>query len=262
MANLIHLKEKLSRVFSPVQAEVLSEVFIETQNESVKANDFRELKDVVKELAEAQRKTEVRLEELTEAQRKTEVRLEELAEAQRKTEVRLEELAEAQRKTEVRLEELAEAQKKLAEAQNKTEKELRNLARQVGGLSEAFGGSLEDFAIDLVPELLEKYWNFKSLDVGRDEFLVRGKTVEVDLVIRGQIKEKSIIVLGEVKSNVTLNEVYKFLNTVQEIQESNQEEFINKEVRIIFFGYRIQKDAREVIKEKGMYMVFTHGKIL
>ena len=220
MANLIHLKEKLSRVFSPVQAEVLSEVFIETQNESVKANDFRELKDVVKELAEAQRKTEVRLEEL------------------------------------------AEAQKKLAEAQNKTEKELRNLARQVGGLSEAFGGSLEDFAIDLVPELLEKYWNFKSLDVGRDEFLVRGKTVEVDLVIRGQIKEKSIIVLGEVKSNVTLNEVYKFLNTVQEIQESNQEEFINKEVRIIFFGYRIQKDAREVIKEKGMYMVFTHGKIL
>ena len=220
MANLIHLKEKLSRVFSPVQAEVLSEVFIETQNESVKANDFRELKDVVKELAEAQRKTEVRLEEL------------------------------------------AEAQKKLAEAQNKTEKELRNLARQVGGLSEAFGGSLEDFAIDLVPELLEKYWNFKALDVGRDEFLVRGKTVEVDLVIRGQIKEKSIIVLGEVKSNVTLNEVYKFLNTVQEIQESNQEEFINKEVRIIFFGYRIQKDAREVIKEKGMYMVFTHGKIL
>lgn len=206
MANLIHLKEKLSRVFSPVQAEVLSEVFIETQNESVKANDFRELKDVVKELAEAQ--------------------------------------------------------KKLAEAQNKTEKELRNLARQVGGLSEAFGGSLEDFAIDLVPELLEKYWNFKALDVGRDEFLVRGKTVEVDLVIRGQIKEKSIIVLGEVKSNVTLNEVYKFLNTVQEIQESNQEEFINKEVRIIFFGYRIQKDAREVIKEKGMYMVFTHGKIL
>ena len=220
MANLIHLKEKLSRVFSPVQAEVLSEVFIETQNESVKANDFRELKDVVKELAEAQRKTEVHLEEL------------------------------------------AEAQKKLAEAQNKTEKELRNLARQVGGLSEAFGGSLEDFAIDLVPELLEKYWNFKALDVGRDEFLVRGKTVEVDLVIRGQIKEKSIIVLGEVKSNVTLNEVYKFLNTVQEIQESNQEEFINKEVRIIFFGYRIQKDAREVIKEKGMYMVFTHGKIL
>jgi hypothetical protein len=213
MANLIHLKEKLSRVFSPVQAEVLSEVFIETQNESVKANDFRELKDVVKELAEAQRKTEVRLEEL-------------------------------------------------AEAQNKTEKELRNLARQVGGLSEALGGSLEDFAIDLVPELLEKYWNFKALDVGRDEFLVRGKTVEVDLVIRGQIKEKSIIVLGEVKSNVTLNEVYKFLNTVQEIQESNQEEFINKEVRIIFFGYRIQKDAREVIKEKGMYMVFTHGKIL
>ncbi len=220
MANLIHLKEKLSSVFSPVQAEVLSEVFIETQSESVKASDFRELKDVVKELAEAQKCTEQRLDSLTQ-----------------------------------KVEELAEAQKK-------TEKELRNLARQVGGLSEAFGGSLEDFAIDLVPELLEKYWSFKTLDVGRDEFLVKGKTVEVDLVIRGQIKEKSVIVLGEVKSNVTLNEVYKFLTTVQEIQESNQEEFINKEVRIIFFGYRIQKDAREVIKEKGMYMVFTHGKIL
>jgi hypothetical protein len=87
--------------------------------------DFLALPGIVRQLAEAQRRTETRLEalatrleELAEAQRRTETRLEalaarleELAEAQRRTETRLEELAEAQRRTETRLEELIQAQK-------------------------------------------------------------------------------------------------------------------------------------------------------
>ncbi len=50
--------------------------------------------------------------------------------------------------------ELAEAQHKLAEAQARTEWAVKDLAKQVGGLSNALGGSLEDFACDLVPEML------------------------------------------------------------------------------------------------------------
>ena len=50
---------------------------------------------------------------------------------------------------------LAEAQKPTDEAQRRTEWAVKDLAKQVGGLSAVLGGSLEDFACDLVPELLE-----------------------------------------------------------------------------------------------------------
>ncbi len=110
------------------------------------------------ELAEAQKKTEQRLDSLTEkvealaeAQKRTEIKINELAEAQKRTEQRLdsltekvEALAEAQKKTEIRLNELAEAQKKteirlneLAEAQKKTEQRLDSLTEKVEALAEA-----------------------------------------------------------------------------------------------------------------------------
>ncbi|MDH7554668.1 MAG: hypothetical protein QHH74_13550, partial [Spirochaetota bacterium] len=64
----------------------------------VTKEDFSELKSIVRDLAEAQKRTE-------EAQQRTEKRLEELAEAQKRTE-------EAQQRTEKRLGELAEAQQR------------------------------------------------------------------------------------------------------------------------------------------------------
>src|SRR5262247_3139803 len=95
----------------------------------------------VEDLAEAQRRTEQRVEELAEAQRRTEQRVEELAEAQRRTEQRVKELAEAQRRTEQRVEELAEAQRRteqrveeLAEAQRRTEQRIGRLQDDVGDL--------------------------------------------------------------------------------------------------------------------------------
>ncbi|MDI3297594.1 MAG: hypothetical protein QJR08_00325 [Bacillota bacterium] len=60
---------------------------------AVLADDMLELPRIVRELAEAQRRTEVRLDSLA-------ARVEELAEAQKRTEARMEELAEAQRRTE------------------------------------------------------------------------------------------------------------------------------------------------------------------
>jgi hypothetical protein len=98
--------------------------------------DFEELRAVVRELAQAQARTEGQLGELTQAQARTEVRLEELAQAQARTEVRLEELAQAQTRTEVHLEELAQAQartearlEELAQAQARTEVRLEELVQ-------------------------------------------------------------------------------------------------------------------------------------
>ncbi|MFN3978798.1 MAG: hypothetical protein ACK4SA_00270 [Caldilinea sp.] len=67
------------------------------------------LPDVVRELADAQRRTEARVEELAESMRG-------LAEAQLRTEARLEELAEAQRRTEESLQALEQQVKELRQA--------------------------------------------------------------------------------------------------------------------------------------------------
>jgi hypothetical protein len=111
MATIPQLRDRLLEVFSEKQADVLAHVVIEAYDNLVSRADFHELTGVVRELAEAQKGTEIQVEELAEAQKRTEVRVEELAEAQKRTEVRVEELAEAQKSTAARVGELTDAQK-------------------------------------------------------------------------------------------------------------------------------------------------------
>jgi hypothetical protein len=92
MSNLVEIKKYLETVFNEKQAEVLAIVIAKSYEELVKVHDFKELKDVVKDLAHAQERTEKRVEELAEAQKRTEQKIEELAEVQKRTECRVENL--------------------------------------------------------------------------------------------------------------------------------------------------------------------------
>jgi len=76
---LAEVTKKLKEVFPERQAQVLLEM-VELANQLVKASDFSELKQIVRELAEAQKRTEQRLEELAEAQKRTEKALQKLSE--------------------------------------------------------------------------------------------------------------------------------------------------------------------------------------
>jgi hypothetical protein len=154
--NTFKLYEQLKAAFPKESAEalahVLSELTEEIQN-TVTKQDFAELKAVVRDLAEAQKRTESRIEELAEAQKRTEERLgvltarvDSLAEAQKRTETRVEELAEAQKRTETRVEELAAAQKRteqrveeLAQAQKRTEQRVEELAEAQKRTEERLG---------------------------------------------------------------------------------------------------------------------------
>jgi len=128
---------------------VLDKVVAQVQAAGVTREDFSELKQIVAELAKAQRRSEERLSRLeetvaalAEAQRRSEERLSSveerlsrleetvaaLAEAQRRTEQRVEELAEAQRRSEERLSRLEETVAALAEAQRRTEQRVEELA--------------------------------------------------------------------------------------------------------------------------------------
>ncbi|WKT81198.1 hypothetical protein QYC27_13075 [Thermosynechococcus sp. PP45] len=233
------LEEKLRTAFSPEQAHLLAEVIREAYDDLVKAKDFNELKAIVADLAQAQKRTEERVDQLT-------VTVAELAQAQKRTEERLEELAAAQKRTEERVDQLAAAQER-------TERAVKQLARQVGGLSEALGGSLEDLALEVVPEILEYRWGMEIEFCDRDTLPLRNGEYEFDLVIRGQVAGRPILVLGEVKSNITESEVERFLNLVAHVEAP-------EEVRPLFFGYRVERAAKALIRDRGAVMVTTRGK--
>jgi hypothetical protein len=137
-----HIYEDLRGPLGDEAARCLTRTFAEVFTElhdSVTREDFRILRESIDDnvsrldraltgLAEAQVRTESRVEELARAQARTESRVEELAQAQVRTEARDEELARAQARTEARVEELAQAQartearvEELAQAQARTE---------------------------------------------------------------------------------------------------------------------------------------------
>ena len=168
----------------------------------------------------------------------------ELAEAQQA-------LAEAQRQT---TEELAE----LAAAQKRTDWAVTDLAKQVGGLSNALGGSLEDFACDLVPEILEKHWAMQISSAGPEEIVVFGRHREFDIVVRGTISGKPVTVLCEAKASVNPVEVQRFLRVFEKARAAHPEE----DIRPLFFGYKADRKARELILKAGAAMVFTRGVMI
>ncbi len=249
MANTFKIYEDLQDSFSEQQAKtltkVISKVIIEESNIVTKV-EFNDLKEIVaglavtvKELAEAQRRTEAKVEELAEAQRRTEAKVEELAEAQRRTEAKVEELAEAQRRTEAKVEELAEAQRRteakveelaeaqrrteakveeLAEAQKKTEETVRRLVvdmsdvkKQLGGLSMAVGYGIEDKYIPVMESFaLNRYG--ADIDIVERKHIIYpdGKYDEINLYLEGRIKNKKVYIIGESKAQPGKKDLDRF----------------------------------------------------
>ena len=161
------------------------------------------------------------------------------------------ELAEAQQM-------LANAQQMLADAQARTEWAVKDLAKQVGGLSNALGGSLEDFACDLVPEMLEKYWQMEVQSAATEELLIGRRYREIDVVVRGTVAGKPVTVLCEVKATVSRKEVEGFLAIIERYRSLHPHE----DIRPLFFGYKADRKARERIVAEGTAMVFTRGVML
>ncbi len=275
--RLYRLLEELEAPLRRALLGVMEELE-QSRLQMVTKNEFNELKAVVHQLAEAQKKTEERLNELAEAQKRTEERVNELAEAQKRTEERLNELAEAQRKTEERVNELAEAQKKmeerlnelaeaqkrteerlseLAEAQKRTEEELRLLAnehrktrQQLGRLTHTVGYVLEDRAFKGLPPLLKEDWGLivkgrldrHFIEVAADNY------VEINIFGKGEINGKEVLIVGEGKSQLLskkpIDDLIKKGNLVSKL--------FGKEVFLVAVAYLIHPKVREYATAKGV----------
>ncbi|MDI3299488.1 MAG: hypothetical protein QJR08_10005 [Bacillota bacterium] len=178
----------------------------------------------LRELAEAQRRTEARLEALT-------ARVDALAEAQRRTEARLEALtarvdalAEAQKRTEARLEALTARVDALAEAQRRTEGTVQTLVAEMQGLKRDVarlkGSDLERRFRERAPALLGRRFRRArvlpreevagmlddAVDEGRLGWEDRDEILGADAVVRARDAEGDVWLVVEVSSVVDRND--------------------------------------------------------
>jgi len=176
MASLTEIRNRLQPAFTPDQAELIASLHVEMHEQLVKPHDFADLRGAVGQLAEAQQRTEHRVEELAVAQQRTEQRVEELTIAQQRTEQRVEELAVAQQRTEHRVEELTIAQQRtehrveeLTIAQQRTEQRVEELTiaqqrteQRLGELAEAQVRT-EHVVADLITTVNKIEYSIKDL---------------------------------------------------------------------------------------------------
>ena len=231
MSFVSEIRSRLVRAFPENQADLLAEVLVESHAELVNRADFHKLTEVVYDLGEAQKRTEMRVEEM---------------------QVTMQAMQASQQEMQGSLQAMQASQQEMQRA-------VTDLAKQVGGLSNAVGANLEDFACDLVPELLEKYWRFVTVSAGPEELTTAdGVGREFDVVVRGTIDGRPVTVLCETKATVSTTEVSKFLRIVEKVRGA----YPGEDIRPLFFGYKANSAARGLITQSHAAMIFTRGVMI
>ncbi|MEM4203718.1 MAG: hypothetical protein QXS54_06585 [Candidatus Methanomethylicaceae archaeon] len=269
MERAQRIKEKITKVFPQRQAEVLFEV-VDVVEETVKVSDFTELKNIVaelaktqKELAEAQKRTEQRVEELAQAQKRTEQRVEELAKAQKRTEQRVEELAKAQKRTEQRVEELAKAQAETQREIRALVREMRESRSEFGNFQRTMSYAFENEAYRMLPSLLKEkygihvYEKFVRADIKGKEinFLARGRTDGKEVLIVGEGKLKLDDRLERMKIKRKQKDVFTELDEKVDIVK---EEYKTDQIVKLLVTHFATKGFIEMANERGVIVVQSY----
>ncbi len=266
--SIENLTSRFEQVFTPRQAETLAVVIHDVSEGVAKSSDFTELKAVVQQLANAQRdlaqaqgRTEARMDELAQAQGRTEARMEELAQAQR-------DLAQAQGRTEARMDELAQAQRdlaqaqgrtearmeELAQAQGRTEREMRQLAQELGGLSRSVSYALENEAYRQLPAYLATHHGIHltermvRTDVGGEE---------INLFALGERNGAPIVIVGETKLQLdrrrgTRDALERLLDQLEAKVQVVQAAHPEREVVRLLVTHYIRPTLREVATRRNV----------
>ena len=226
----------------------------------VLTDELLSLPNAIRELVEAQRRTDQQISALAEAQRRTEERLEALAqrvdalaEAQRRTEARLDALAEAQRRTEERLEALAEAQRR-------TDERLNELKSSVDKLQQTFGATLEEEAADVL-ELVMRKKGYRPVTISASVAL----DGEVDVLQAFENEQgQRIWVIVETKARLSRRDVQAWVQRVQtpDWQRRLLERGVSGSFYLYFYAIRFDEGALEVIKTSGAGLLKINGEII
>lgn len=211
MATVVELIKKLEHA-----PQELKEIFylileeMEKLKDLVTKKEFNELKDIVKELAEAQKKTEQRLDSLT---------------------LKVEELAEPQKRTEIELQNLIGEHK-----------ETRRILR---GLTATVGYGLEDNIFPYLERFIQDELGFKIIDLGRKNIIYPdGKFDEINIYIEAEKDDEKAYFIGECKVQPGKKDIKKFSDTLNRVRN-----FLNKKVYGFIVAYSIQPAVEEYLKK-------------
>ncbi len=234
MFDTLQVYERLKKVMEVQAARELAEIIgsvAEDRRQWVTKADFTELRDIVAELAQSQQ---------------------ELAQAQKRTEERVEELAQAQKRTDQAVENLARQVSRLSES-------VQNLARQVGGLSETVGGDIEDIAYIVLHDVLKREFGWKVGVLQRTWQMWDKEPEEVNIF--GQAfdparPEATIWIVGEAKHNLSVREVNRFVKQLERARRN-----LGGEIFPVCFCYRARPEVQELIRANHINLVFSYGRL-
>ena len=233
-ADFLRKMEKLDPDLKDVLYPMV-EVLERPREESITRIEFSDLKDIVKELAKAQERTEKRVEEL--------------AKAQERTEIRVEELAKAQERTEKRVEELTEVSKSLVEG-------LQRVREELGGISTTVGYTLENETYKKLPALLEKDFGIQTKEKITRKYVtdIKGKHIEVNIFGHGEKHGKEVIIIGESKAQLSNNKVDEFLR-----KKVKRLDGLFDEVFLVLVTHMITSpEVEEYVKNKGIALYYSY----
>jgi hypothetical protein len=147
--------------------------------ETVTKNEFNELKEIVRDLADVQKQIQIELKLLTEAQRKTEISIRELVEAHKRL-----------------------------------EKEHAITRSEVGGLSNTVGYVLENEAYKFLPTLLKREFGLEVKERLVRNFVKdnKGRQIEVNIIGEATRNGDQFVIIGESKVQLSKNKVTEFFN--------------------------------------------------
>ena len=189
MIDTLKIYTELSQTMDSSSAKKIAEtiglVYRELQN-TVTKTEFNELKEVVKELAEAQRRTEARVEELAEAQKRTEEEVRSLAKSVR------------------------ELQKQVGGLSNTIGYELEDKFYLI------FPKVLkEDFGVEIEGELRRQYIVYPS-----------GKDDEINIFGEGRVDGRQVYIIGESKAQIGKSDIKDFDRLLKRVKAHLQAEII------------------------------------
>jgi F0F1-type ATP synthase membrane subunit b/b' len=222
-----------------VMLHVLDRVAAQVRQAGVTREDFRELKQIVAELAEAQRSTTEEIKELAAAQARAEERIGRL-------EAAVERLTEAQRQTSAAVRELTAG--------------IDHLRKQVGGLSETVGGDIEDIAYIVLHDVLKREFGWQVGVLEREWQTWDGEPEEVNVF--GEATDparpgQAIWIVGEAKHNLTAKEVDRFARQVGRARRH-----LVGEIFPVCFCYRARPEVQQQVRDAGIRLVFSYGKLV
>ena len=227
------MPELLNHITSEAYKTIIT--IIDDRVSEIKAtrHDFDELKGVVRELAEAQKRTETRIEELTEAQKRTETRIEELTEAQKRTENSLEKLT--------------------AEVRSLTRSH-KDLQKQVGGISHTIGYTLEDRSYHALPGLLKRDFGIEVKELKR-RFLIYpdGGEDELNVYGEGLRSDRKVYIVGEGKAQLGRRDVDAFIRLLKRVRA-----FLGDEVVPVMVTYMAHPKVESYAAEKGLKVYLSY----